>query len=131
MSGHPWHVRSRVCLGSAAIISAGLLCTFLFLSVAQAQERREREPNTVYAERRAKVAAEVDGPVILWGYTGREESAQTYIFHQEDGFYYLTGHNEEGAGLIFLPATKNGAANDGWTGPREILFLPSKDPAKE
>src|ERR1700720_4480289 len=131
MSGHPWHVWSRVRLGSAAIISSGLLCTFLFLSVAQAQERREREPNNVYAERRAKIAAEVDGPVILWGYTGREESAQTYIFHQEDSFYYLTGHNEEGAGLIFLPASKNGSANDTWTGSREMLFLPPKDPAKE
>jgi len=131
MSGHPWRIWSRVRLASAAVLLSGLLSTVSLLSVAQAQERREREPNSVYAERRAKIAAEVDGPVILWGYTGREESAQTYIFHQEDGFYYLTGHNEEGAGLIFLPAAKNGSANDGWTGSREILFLPPKDPAKE
>jgi len=131
MSGHPWHVWSRVRLASAPLILSGLLCTVFLLSVAQAQERREREPNSVYAERRAKIAAEVDGPVILWGYTGREESAQTYVFHQEDGFYYLTGHNEEGAGLIFLPAAKNGSTNDNWTGPREMLFLPPKDPAKE
>jgi Xaa-Pro aminopeptidase len=108
-----------------------LLCTVFLHCVAQAQERRERELNSVYAERRAKIAAEVDGPVILWGYTGREESAQTYIFHQEDGFYYLTGHNEEGAGLIFLPSLKNGSTNDSWPGPREMLFLPPKDPAKE
>jgi len=131
MSGHPWRVWSRVRLASAPLILSGLLCTVFFLSVAQAQERREREPNSVYAERRAKIAAEVDGPVILWGYTGREESAQTYIFHQEDGFYYLTGHNEEGAGLIFLPAAKNGSTNDTWTGPRQMLFLPPKDPGKE
>ena len=130
MSGHPWRVWSRVRLASAAVLLSGLLCT-VFLSVAQAQERREREPNSVYAERRAKINAEVDGPVILWGYTGREESAQTYIFHQEDGFYYLTGDNEEGAGLIFLPAARNGSTNDTWTGPREMLFLPPKDPAKE
>jgi Xaa-Pro aminopeptidase len=131
MSGHPWHVWSRVRFSSAAVIFTGLLCTFFFLSIAQAQERREREPNNVYTGRRAKIASDVDGPVILWGYTGREESAQTYIFHQEDSFYYLTGHNEEGAGLIFLPASKNGSANDTWTGPREMLFLPPKDPAKE
>lgn len=99
-------------------------------SAAWSQQRREREPNSVYADRRAKLAAQVDGPIILWGFTGREESSQTYVFAQEDSFYYLTGHNEEGAGLIILPAAKAGAQNR-WTGPREILFLPAKDAAKE
>jgi Xaa-Pro aminopeptidase len=99
-----------------------------FATFLPAQERREREPNSVYAERRAKLVAQADGPIILWGLTGREESAQTYVFHQEDNFYYVTGHNEEGAGVIVLPALKNG---DGWDGPREIFFLPAKDPAKE
>jgi len=37
---------------------------------------------------------------------------QTYFFAQEYDFYYLTGHNEEGAGLIILPA-KNIPASDG------------------
>ena len=97
---------------------------------AWSQQRREREPNSVYAERRAKLAAQADGPIILWGFTGREESSQSYVFAQEDNFYYLTGHNEEGAGLIILPSTKPGAA-DRWSGPREILFLPVKDAAKE
>ena len=96
-----------------------------------AQERREREPNSAYAERHAKLASQVDGPVVLWGFTGREESSQAYDFSQEDNFYYLTGHNEEGAGLILLPALKNGATSDGWDGPREILFLPPKNPTKE
>ena len=104
--------------------------------LTQAQERREREPNSVYAERRAKLAAQADAPIILWGFTGREESAQTYVFHQEDNFYYLTGHSEEEAGLIILPAVKYGAAagaatNDSWNGPREMLFLPVKNPMKE
>jgi Xaa-Pro aminopeptidase len=114
-------------LKSIAVLGA-LFLPFLAPRLA-AQERREREPNSVYAERRAKIAAQVDGPVILWGFAGREESLQTYIFHQEDDFYYLTGHNEEGAGLIILPAAKNGGAND--VSPREILFLPPKDSAKE
>src|SRR5215475_8052901 len=97
---------------------------------SQAQQRREREPNEVYAARRAKIAAQVDGPVVLWGFTGREESSQSYIFAQEDNFYYLTGHNEEGAGLIILPAAKAGEPH-AWDGPREILFLPAKEPQKE
>jgi Xaa-Pro aminopeptidase len=96
---------------------------------AAAQERREREPNSVYAERRAKLAAQVDAPIVLWGYTGREESSLKYIFAQEENFYYLTGHNEEGAALLILPATKSAEA--GWDGPREILYLPPKDPLKE
>ena len=74
-----------------------------------AQERREREPNSVYAARRAKLAAEVDSPILLWGFTGREEFSQAYIFEQEDNFYYLTGHNEEGAGLIILPSPEKHA----------------------
>ena len=100
---------------------------------AKAQQRREHEPNSVYAERRAKLASQVDAPIILWGFTGREEVSQDYIFAQEENFYYLTGHNEEGAGLIVLPAVQNdhGASSSSWSGPREILFLPSKNPGKE
>jgi Xaa-Pro aminopeptidase len=105
-----------------------LFCLGCIVSYTQAQERREREPNSVYAERRAKLAAQVDGPIILWGLTGQEESSQTYIFEQEENFYYLTGHNEEGAGLILLPAgPKGGVAGV----EREILFLPPKNLQKE
>src|SRR5579859_1915390 len=96
-------------------------------TLAAAQQRREREPNAIYAARRAALAAQVDGPIVLWGFTGREEVLQTYIFSQEYDFYYLTGHNEEGAGLIILPA-KNHPASDG---PGEILFLPPKNPDEE
>jgi Xaa-Pro aminopeptidase len=131
MSGRPRWVWPRALWRLATIAVLGLLCLACFAPPLQAQERREREPNTVYAARRAKLAAQADGPIILWGVTGREESAQTYLIHQEDNFYYVTGHNEEGAGVIVLPALKNGAASDGWDGPREIFFLPAKDPAKE
>src|SRR5436309_2190227 len=120
MSGRPWVV--------AAVV-------FLSLSAqrVEAQQRREREPNSVYAERRAKLASQIDAPMVLWGFTGREEISQDYIFAQEENFYYLTGHNEEGAGLIVLPPVQNdhGASSSSWSGPREILFLPSKNPGKE
>jgi Xaa-Pro aminopeptidase len=115
-----------------------LVSSLLFLICAEpeatAQECREREPNSVYAERRAKLSSHVDGPIILWGFTGREESSQAYVFAQEESFYYLTGHNEEGAGLIIVPELRGGGgtvAATAWDGPREILFLPSKDPGKE
>src|SRR5713226_253402 len=99
-----------------------LFC-FLVPFLATAQERREREPNSVYAARRAKLAVQVDAPMVLWGFTGREESSQTYIFEQEENFYYLTGHNEEGAGLVLLPQAKPG--NEALDGPHEILYLPA------
>src|SRR5580700_4791075 len=103
--------------------------------ISQAQQRREREPNSAYAARRAKLAAEVDAPIVLWGFTGREEFSEAYVFAQEENFYYLTGHNEEGAALIILPAGKaasegGGTATSGDFG-NATLFLPAKDPAKE
>jgi Xaa-Pro aminopeptidase len=118
--------------------ASAILSVLVWLSLvwaapsAKAQERRDREPNSVYADRRAKLAAQVDCPVVLLGLTGHEESSQSYIFAQEENFYYLTGHNEEGAGLIILPAKS--ASNDPSNpsnGPREILYLPAKNPQKE
>ncbi len=117
-----------------ALFSGFLLAGFVSFCSAplvHAQERREREPNSVYAARRAKLAAEVDAPILLWGLTGREEFSQAYVFEQENNFYYLTGHNEEGAGLIILPSQKNSAHSASWDGPQEMLFLPPKNPEKE
>jgi len=87
-----------------------------------------REPNSVYAERRARLRAQVDGPVVLFGYTGREDATPSYVFHQEDNFYYLTGHNEPGAAVVLVPESSNGKARNG---PREILFLTPHDPIRE
>jgi Xaa-Pro aminopeptidase len=98
---------------------------------ADAQQRREREPNSVYAQRRAKLAVSADGPIVLTGLNGREEDSEAYVFAQEENFYYLTGHNEEEAGLILLPPADSKAKKDDIEGPREILFLPAKNPAKE
>jgi Xaa-Pro aminopeptidase len=123
-------------------IASLYLCLLQAVAV-NAQQRREREPNSAYAERRAKLAAEVDAPIVLWGFTGREEVSQAYIFAQEENFYYLTGHNEEGAAIIIFPAkhapgSQTGVASNGSGSstatsdqPREILFLPAKDPTKE
>src|SRR5215510_13762985 len=121
MSGRHW------------IVATVLAFSFLALP-SEAQERREREPNSVYAERRAKLASQVDSPIILWGFTGREEISHDYIFAQEENFYYLTGHNEEGAGLMILPAAQDShgtAAGVSSNRTREIFFLPTKNPGTE
>jgi Xaa-Pro aminopeptidase len=88
----------------------------------------EREPLSVFAERRARLVAAVDAPIVLFGYTGHEESSPDYVFRQEENFYYLTGHREEGAALLLLPAS---AEEKGWKGAREILYLPPRDPEEE
>ena len=88
----------------------------------------EREPNAVFAERRAKLMAAINAPIVIFGYTGHEEANPSYVFMQEENFYYLTGHNEEGAAMLLVPES---AAQKGWTGPREILYLPPRDLAEE
>jgi Xaa-Pro aminopeptidase len=116
-------------LGVRSLLALFLLLAFTH-SPAAGQQRRNREPNSVYASRRAKLASNVDGPIVLLGFSGKEEEAQTYIFAQEENFYYLSGHNEEEAALIILPAVGNKAATDDWSA-REIFFLPAKDERKE
>jgi Xaa-Pro aminopeptidase len=88
----------------------------------------EHEPTSVFAERRAKLIAAVNAPVVIFGYTGHEEANPSYVFLQEENFYYLTGHNEEGAALLLVPES---AEQKGWSGPREILYLPPRDLAEE
>src|SRR6267143_1632043 len=129
MQSRPARRTFRSYVPSAVLLILGPLAVCLAAFPARAQERRDREPNSVFADRRAKLAAQIESPIILWGLTGREESSQTYIFEQEENFYYLTGHNEEGAGLVILPAKSSG--NDASNSPREILYLPAKNPQKE
>jgi Xaa-Pro aminopeptidase len=104
------------------------LILILLVFLAPMVRAWEREPNSVFAERRAKLIAAVGAPVVIFGYTGHEEANPSYVFMQEENFYYLTGHNEEGAALLLLPES---AVEKGWTGPREILYLPPRDPAQE
>jgi Xaa-Pro aminopeptidase len=84
----------------------------------------EREPFSAFAARRAKLLAALNAPVVIFGYTGHEEANPSYVFMQEENFYYLTGHNEEGAALLLVP---DSADQKGWTGGRETLYLPAHD----
>src|SRR6202166_2340690 len=88
----------------------------------------EREPLSVCAGRRARLVAAVNAPIVLFGYTGHEEANPSYVFMQEENFYYLTGHNEEGAALLLVPES---AEQKGWSGAREILYLPPRNLAEE
>jgi Xaa-Pro aminopeptidase len=106
----------------------GVIGLLLVAGLAPMLQAWEREPLGVFAERRAKLIAAVNAPVVLFGYTGHEEANPSYVFMQEENFYYLTGHNEEGAALLLVPES---AEEKGWTGAREILYLPVRDLKQE
>ena len=115
-----WRAIRAIAVSGVAVMLSAMIAVPLFA--------REREPNSVYAERRANLVGQLNAPVVLFGYTGRENSSPSYVFLQEPNFYYLTGHNEEGAALLLVPS---GAAAKGWQGPTEILFLPPRNPEEE
>jgi len=81
---------------------------------------RFRQPSEEYAARRAKLRAAVDGPIVLYGYTGNEDGSEVAIFFQETSFYYLTGHSEPGAALLIAPGAGDAQA------PNEVLYLPPR-----
>jgi len=79
----------------------------------------EREPNSEYASRRARVAEQIKGHVlILFG----QQDSELVKFKQTENFYYLTGFNEPDAVLV-IDATGDR--------PEETLFIPPRDPSQE
>jgi len=119
---NPYRSQSRTITALAAIT------IFVALATPARAQLRQREPNSEYAARRERLRAQVDAPVVIFGYTGRESASEAYVFNQETNFYYLTGHNEEGAALLIIP---NGATAKGGTGSNEVFYLPPRNPALE
>src|SRR5579863_559701 len=112
---------------SAVARALGAMALFIVCACAAAPARaqfRTREPNAEYASRRARLRAQVDAPIVIFGYTGKENASEAYVFNQENNFYYLTGENEEGAALLLLP---DGAEAKSWSGPKEIFYLPARN----
>jgi Xaa-Pro aminopeptidase len=105
-----------------------LLGLFALLCTIQFAEARFRQPNEEYKARRDKLMSGVDGPVVIFGYTGHEDASEVAVFFQEPYFYYLSGHDEPGAALLLIPSPAGGKKIDG---PREILYLPTRDPGQE
>ena len=92
--------------------------------LATALPARFRQPSSEYQARRAKLRSTLDGPFVLYGYSGMEDASEVAVFFQEPYFYYLTGHDEPGAAVVLIPD----AAKEG---PREILYLPPHDRDQE
>jgi len=110
-------------------IAALLLAAVAMACACGVASARFRQPSDEYAARRAKLRAAVDGPIVIYGYTGHEDASEVAIFFQEESFYYLTGHDEPGAVLLITPDRPASATEA--APPSEVLYLPPRDPKKE
>ena len=107
----------------------------LFLALFWAQPGRPAgpAPQEYHARREALRARLRDGLTVLFG---RSEPADDLPLDpaQEPDFYYLTGIQERGAMVLLAPLPEN-AGSPGYREkaalPREILFLPRRNPAQE
>ena len=105
----------------------GLIAAAMLLSAGVATARF-RQANEEYAARRAKLAAQVDGPVVVFGYTGHDDLSAFALFFQEKNFYYLSGDDEPGGAVLLIPDPPAGKKIEG---AHEILYLPARDYAQE
>jgi Xaa-Pro aminopeptidase len=108
-----------------------LVAAVAIASACGVSSARFRQSNDEYAARRARLRAAVDGPIVIYGYSGHEDGSEVAVFFQEPGFYYLTGHDEPGAVLLLVPDAVSGTLGEDTMAPRERLFLPTRDPKEE
>jgi len=92
----------------------------------------EREPLSVFHERRVKLLRETggDGLMVLFGHREQDIGASTTPFRQNENFYYLTGWNEPDGMLLLVPKVAKGA-NQPVELDKEILFIPPRDYRQE
>ena len=91
----------------------------------------EREPLSVYHERRARLIRDTggDGVVVLYGYREADVAASVTPFRQNEEFYYLTGWNEPDAIMLLAPKAHSSGA-EAELG-KEILYIPAHNRAEE
>ena len=107
------------------LVLRGTIAALALSFVAVLVQARFPQPAAEYQGRRAKLRAEADGPVVLFGYTSRNDAGEVAVFFQDEDFYYLTGYSEPDAALVLIP---DSAAAKTSGAPSEILYLPPRDP---
>jgi Xaa-Pro aminopeptidase len=116
-------MRGGLGLRYALLVIVALAC------VGGVAQGRFRQPSEVYYGRRADLAVTVDGPIVIFGYTGHEDASEVAVFFQEPNFYYLTGHDEPGAALLIYPRPPRPGQSGivDYLTPAAILYLPPRD----
>jgi Xaa-Pro aminopeptidase len=107
------------------LVLRGTIAALALLFVAVLVQARFPQPAAEYQGRRAKLRAEADGPVVLFGYTSRNDAGEVAVFFQDEDFYYLTGYSEPDAALVLIPDSASAKSSGA---PSEILYLPPRDP---
>ncbi len=102
------------------------ICLLVVVASLQAADLRAVDD---YRTRRDELRKSLnDGVTILFGNTEKTAGDATGGFSQEPNFYYLTGWVEPGAILLIAPSREEkGSASL----PKEILFLPRRNPEQE
>jgi len=81
-------------------------------------------PRSEYKARREALAKALPGSVtVMFGRSERDTDDLRTGFFQEPNFFYLTGWMEPGAVMLLEPRAD--------ASPREILFLPERNPVRE
>jgi Xaa-Pro aminopeptidase len=110
------------------IARRSLLLLLILACASVLIQARFRQPNAEYQSRRAKLRSMINGPLVIFGYTSRQDTGEVAVFFQEENFYYLTGHSEPDAALLLIPDSPDAKSS---TGPHEILYLPPRNPNDE
>jgi Xaa-Pro aminopeptidase len=106
-----------------------ILLAAAFLAPFRPAVAWEREPLSVYHDRRCRLVTDApDGVIVFFGYQEADVAASVTSFHQNEAFYYLTGWNEPDAMLLVVPKVATGSKRDQPAGiDKEILFIPPHD----
>jgi Xaa-Pro aminopeptidase len=91
----------------------------------------EREPFSVFHERRARLIRDTggDGVIVFFGYREADVAASVTSFRQNEEFYYLTGWNQPEAMMLLVPKPRRTGATAELE--REILYIPPRDSTQE
>ncbi len=86
---------------------------------------KDEERVAELVERRRKVAEQIGSKSVLIMFSGEPRvytNDVSYEFRMENNLFYLTHLKQQGATLVLMP---------GSDGPKEILFIPRRNPAAE
>lgn len=83
----------------------------------------EKQPASVYHQRRVALAAKLHGGVAVL-FAGEEPLLDFMSYRQDSDFYYLTGWTEPGAALVVIADSPKVSPQRSY---KEILFLPTRD----
>ena len=118
-------------LRRGAIVISAAFTLAAMLGTAGAARGWEREPFSVFHERRARLIRDTggDGVVVLFGYREADVAASVTSFRQNEEFYYLTGWNQPEAMILLVPKPRQtGVAAEL---EKEILYIPPHDSTRE